>query len=105
MLLLKILKWQSTANRRCLEPTLFGVPPISSYSEAEVGSPSSYSAFFSFSFYGPGGVCTSNKSHAAQSSQYPVCFSLYSINQTVQKSRSGTAWQYAIAVKSSLNNS
>ena len=45
------------------------------------------------------------KSHAAQSSQYPVCFSLYSINQTVQKSRSGTAWQYAIAEKSSLNNS
>ena len=52
---------RSTANRRCLEPTLFGVPPISSYSEAEVGSPSSYSAFFSFSFYGPGGVCTCHR--------------------------------------------
>ena len=46
-----------------------------------------------------------SKSHAAQSSQYPVCFRLLSINQTVQKSRSGTAWQYTIAEKSSLNNS
>ena len=45
------------------------------------------------------------KSHAAQSSQYPVRFSLLLINQTAQKPRSGTAWQYAFAEKPSLNNS
>ena len=51
-------------------------------------------------------TAASIKSHAAQSSQHPVCFSrLLMINQTVQKPRSGTAWQYAFAEKSSLNNS